>query len=43
MVDHIFHRMVAELIGRSVDEAPLETSTGHPHAETVGVVVAAHF
>ena len=39
--DDVLDGLVAELVGRAVDVAALEAAAGQPHAEAVGVVVAA--
>ena len=41
VVDDVLDRLVAELVGRAVDVPALEAAAGEPHAEAVGVVVAA--
>ena len=40
MVDHVFDGVVAELVRCTVGITSFETTTGDPHAEAVGVVVA---
>ena len=39
-VEAVFHSLRSEFIGGSDGGATLDTSTCHPHRETVGVVVA---
>ena len=39
--DDVLDRLVAELVGLAVDVAGLEAAAGEPHAEAVGVVIAA--
>ena len=41
VVDDAVDRVVRKLVGLSVDVSSPEATTGHPLAETVGVVVAA--
>ena len=37
----VLHGVEAELVGRAVDDAPLDAAAGHPDREAVIVVVAA--
>ena len=39
----VFDGMVAEFIGGAVNVAATETTAGKPHAEAVGIVIAAIF
>src|SRR5947208_1361245 len=40
-VDRVLHGLVADLVGRAVDRAPLDPAAGHPYGEAVRIVVAA--
>ena len=40
-VDLVLDGVVAELVGRAVDDAALEAAAGHPHREAERVVIAA--
>src|SRR6185369_902751 len=41
--DDVFHRVVAEFVGRAVDVAAFDAAAGEPGGEAVGVMVAADF
>ena len=40
-VDFVFHDAEAQFVGLAVMQAGLHAAAGHPHRETIGVVIAA--
>ena len=38
-VQRVFHDIIGEVVGFSVDRSAFRTTTGHPHAEASGMMV----
>ena len=39
-LERIFDRTRTEFVGRTVTDAPLDSTASHPHGKSVGVVIA---
>ena len=37
--DFVFHSLVSDFVGRTVDEPSFHPSTSHPETETLGIVI----